>query len=43
VPGDLYAVLTLALPPTDTAPQVAAWQSLASAFAGYNPRAALVA
>ena len=43
VPGDLYAVVTLALPPTDTAPQVAAWQSLATAFAGYNPRAALVA
>ena len=43
VPGDLYAVLTLALPPSDTAPQQTAWRALATAFADYNPRAALEA
>ena len=42
-PGDLYAVLTIALPPSATAPEQAAWQALASAFATYNPRAALEA
>ena len=41
VPGDLYAVLTIALPPSATAPEQEAWQALARAFATYNPRAAL--
>jgi curved DNA-binding protein len=43
VPGDLYAVLTIALPPSASAPEQAAWQGLARAFAGYNPRVALEA
>ena len=40
VPGDLYAVLTLALPPSATEPEQEAWRALARAFATYNPRAA---
>ena len=43
VPGDLYAVLTIALPPSASGPDQEAWQGLARAFAGYNPRAALEA
>lgn len=43
VPGDLYAVLTIALPPSDSGPDQEAWQGLARAFAAYNPRAALEA
>ena len=39
-PGDLYAVLTLTLPPSDTAPAKAAYAALAAAFADYDPRAA---
>jgi curved DNA-binding protein len=40
VPGDLYAVLTIALPPSASEADQAAWQGLARAFADYNPRAA---
>ncbi len=43
VPGDLFAVLTLALPPSASGPDLEAWQGLARAFASYNPRAALEA
>jgi curved DNA-binding protein len=41
VPGDLYAVLTIALPPAATEPEQEAWRVLARAFADYQPRAAL--
>lgn len=43
LPGDLYAVLTLALPPAASAPEQEAWRGLARAFADFNPRAALEA
>ena len=43
VPGDLYAVLSIALPPSASDPDQAAWQGLARAFADYNPRAAMEA
>jgi curved DNA-binding protein len=43
VPGDLYAVLTIALPPSVSEPEQEAWRGLARAFAAYNPRAALEA
>jgi curved DNA-binding protein len=36
--GDLYAVLTIALPPSDTPKAVAAYQAFAAAF-DFNPRA----
>ena len=42
-PGDLYAVLTIALPPSASEPEQEAWRGLARAFAAYNPRAALEA
>ena len=42
-PGDLYAVLAIALPPTVTDPEQAAWRALALAYPDYNPRAALEA
>jgi curved DNA-binding protein len=41
VPGDLYAVLTIALPPSASETEQEAWRGLARAFAAYNPRAAL--
>jgi curved DNA-binding protein len=43
VPGDLYAVLTIALPPSASEPEQEAWRGLSRAFANYNPRAALEA
>ncbi len=43
VPGDLYAVLTIALPPSASELEQEAWRGLALAFAAYNPRAALEA
>ncbi len=43
VPGDLYAVLNMALPPSASEPEQEAWRGLAAAFAAYNPRAALEA
>lgn len=43
LPGDLYAVLTIALPPSASEPEQEAWRALARAFAAYNPRAALEA
>ncbi len=43
VPGDLYAVLTLALPPSVSESEKKAYSAFAGAFADYNPRAALEA
>jgi curved DNA-binding protein len=40
-PGDLYAVLRIALPPAGSAPQKAAYSAFASAFPACNPRAHL--
>ena len=40
-PGDLYAVLTIALPPSETTAAREAWTQLATAFADFNPRQAL--
>ncbi len=41
LPGDLYAVLTLALPPSGSEPEKEAYGAFARAFATFNPRAAL--
>jgi len=43
LPGDLYAVLTIALPPTASEPEKEAYRVFARAFAAYNPRSALEA
>ena len=43
VPGDLYAVLNIALPPSVSDAEKAAYGAFASAFAAYNPRSALEA
>jgi curved DNA-binding protein len=43
VPGDMYAVLTIALPPSASESEQAAYRTFARAFAGYDARAALVA
>ena len=43
VPGDLFAVLTMTLPPSASEPEQEAWRVLSRAFAAYNPRAALEA
>ena len=43
VPGDLYAVLTIALPLAASEPDKESYAALARAFATYNPRAALEA
>lgn len=40
-PGDLYAVLTIALPPHSTEAARKAWSELATACADFNPRASL--
>ncbi len=40
-PGDLYAVLSIALPPSNSEPEREAYGAFASAFAAYNPRALL--
>jgi curved DNA-binding protein len=42
-PGDLYAVLSIVLPPADDAAAQAAYRALASSFGEFNPRAALEA
>ena len=42
-PGDLYAVLGIALPPASGDAAQAAWRALAANFADFNPRAALEA
>jgi curved DNA-binding protein len=39
--GDLYVVLTIALPPADTAKVREAYEALAKAASGFDPRAAL--
>ncbi|MEO6280305.1 DnaJ C-terminal domain-containing protein [Roseateles sp.] len=41
--GDLYAVLTMAVPPADSEAQKVAWQALAAAYPDHQPRAALEA
>jgi len=41
VPGDLYAVLSIALPPSVSDSDKAAYRAFAQAFAGYTARAAL--
>ena len=43
VPGDLYAVLSIALPPSASESEKAAYGAFARAFAAYNPRSALEA
>ena len=40
-PGDLYAVLAIALPPAETAEAQKAWRALAQNFGDFNPRRAL--
>ncbi len=40
-PGDLYAVLTLTLPPADTAAAQHSYREMAQAFSAFNPRGAL--
>ncbi len=42
-PGDLYAVLLIALPAAGTQPEKDAYDAMARAFADYNPRTALKA
>ena len=42
-PGDLYAVLSIALPPADTAQAQEAWRELAKSFGGFDPRRAMEA
>jgi len=39
VPGDLYALIGIELPPSDTPAAREAWEALAKAFPGYDPRA----
>jgi curved DNA-binding protein len=39
-PGDLYAILTIALPPAASEPQRQAYNTFAHEFAGFDPRAA---
>lgn len=41
-PGDLYAVLTIALPPADTAVAQEAYRGMATSFGDFNPRRALL-
>ncbi len=41
--GDLYAVLVIALPPSPSEPEKAAWKALAQAYPEFNPRAGLEA
>jgi len=40
-PGDLHAVLSIALPPAGTEEAQAAYRTLAGNFTGFNPRAAM--
>lgn len=42
-PGDLYAVLSIAMPPAGTEEAKAAYQALAKSFEGFNPRAGMEA
>jgi curved DNA-binding protein len=42
-PGDLYAVLSIALPPADSAPATEAYRAMAKAFGGFDPRRSLEA
>jgi curved DNA-binding protein len=40
-PGDLFAVLSIALPPSDSDAAQAAWRALADSFKDFNPRNSL--
>ena len=40
-PGDLYAILSIALPPADDEPAQAAYRTLAGSFAGFDPRSTM--
>ena len=40
-PGDLYAVLAIALPPASNDAAKAAYRGLAQSFEGFNPRASM--
>ena len=40
-PGDLYAVLSIVLPPADGAPAQAAYRTLSAAFGSFDPRHSL--
>jgi curved DNA-binding protein len=40
-PGDLFAVLSIALPPSDSDAAQAAWRALADSFKDFNPRTSL--
>jgi curved DNA-binding protein len=40
-PGDLFAALAIALPPSDNESAQAAWRALAGSFDGFDPRASL--
>ena len=42
-PGDLYAVLSIALPPADTAAAQDAWRALAKTFGNFDPRRSMEA
>ena len=42
-PGDLYAVLSIALPASDTTSAQEAYRALAASFGGFNPRPSLEA
>ncbi len=42
-PGDLYAVLSIALPPADTAAAQDAWRALAKTFGTFDPRRSMEA
>ena len=42
-PGDLYAVLLIALPPSGSQPEKEAYDAMARAFVDFNPRTALEA
>jgi curved DNA-binding protein len=42
-PGDLYALLVIALPPADTPKAQAAWRACAASFGDFDPRRAMEA
>jgi len=42
-PGDLYAVLSIVLPPADTEKATDAYREMAKTFSGFSPRRSLEA
>jgi curved DNA-binding protein len=40
-PGDLFAALSITLPPSDNDAAQAAWRTLAGSFKDFNPRTSL--